>query len=127
MATYTEGALPLEFLISAGNGQISFDQVTLTASQGDLVPGTVLAKVTATGNFVAYDDDANGTTPGAGVAAGILCYAAPNSAATQTVTIVSRMAEVKKDALTWEASNDATEKAAGLADLAALMIIARAD
>jgi len=126
MAVYNEGALPLEFIQSHA-GPISFDQVTLTASQGDLVPGMVLAKVTATGNYVPYDDDANAGAPGTGVAAGILCYAAPNSASTQSVTILARMAEVKKSKLAWEASNDATEQANGLADMAPSMIVARAD
>lgn len=126
MATYNEPARPLEFLISEANGQRSREQVTLTASQGDLVPGTVLAKVTATGNYVPYDDDANAGTPGAGVALAILCYAAPNSASTQAITVIARDAEVYASELTWEASNDTTEKNAGIADLAAVGIIVRA-
>lgn len=125
MASYSEPVWPLEFLISEANGQRSREQVTLLAAQGDLVPGTVLAKVTATGKYVPYDDDANGTTAGVGIAAGILCYAAPNNAADQQVTIIARDAEIKSAALTWEASNDSTEKAAGLADLASIGIIAR--
>lgn len=126
MAVYNEANLPLEFLTYAvWDGHYSFEEVTLTASQGDLVPGTVLAKVTATGNYVPYDDDANAGTPGAGVAAGILCYAAPNSGSTQKVTIVARHAVVKSAMLTWEASNDSTEKAAGVADMLAIGILVR--
>jgi Bacteriophage lambda head decoration protein D len=126
MATYTEGQLPLEFLLSCANGQRSFEQVTLTASQGALAAGMVMARVTATGNYVPYDDDANAGTPGAGVALGVLCYPVENSASTQLITIVARDAEVKTAALRWEASNDGTEQTAGLADLAAVGIIARA-
>ncbi len=125
MATFNEPIRPLEFLISEANGSRSRDQVTLTASQGDLVAGTVLAKVTATGNYIPYDDDANGGTPGAGVALAILCYPAPNSASTQAITVISRDAEVDAAALTWESSNDSTEIAAGKADLAAVGIICR--
>lgn len=125
MATFNEPVRGLEFLISEANGQLSREQVTLTASQGALLPGTVMAKVTGTGNYVPYDDDANGATPGTGVAAGILCYAAPDSASTQIVTIIARQAEVKSSMLVWEASNDAGEKTAALAELAALGIIAR--
>lgn len=125
MASYTEPARPLEFIINH-HGEISFDEETLTASQGDLVPGTVLARVTATGNLVPYDDDANAGVPGSGIAVGVLCYAAPNSASTQKVTVLKRLAQVKSSLLVWEASNDTTEKNAGLAELAAQFVIARA-
>lgn len=125
MATYTEPQLPLEFLLSEANGQRSREQVTLTASQGALPAGMVMARVTATGNYVPYDDDANAGTPGSGVALGILAYPAENSASTQQVTIIARDAEVKTAALRWEASNDGTEQTAGIADLAAVGIIAR--
>lgn len=50
MATYNEPARPLEFLSSEAPGQLSREQVTLAASQGDLVPGTVLAKRTRAAN-----------------------------------------------------------------------------
>lgn len=125
MATYNEPIRPLEFLYSEANGQRSRDTVTLTASQGALVAGTVLAKITATGHYAPYDDDANGATAGIGVALAILAYDAPNSASTQSITVIARDAEVKASALTWEASNDGTEKTAGIADLAAVGIIVR--
>jgi hypothetical protein len=127
MTTYTEPLRPLEFLISEdlGAGQRSRSQETLTASQGALLPGTVMAKVTSTGHLVPYDDDANGTTAGVGIAVGILCYPAENSASTQLVTIIARDAVVQSDLLQWEASNDNTEKAAALAELLALGIVAR--
>ena len=125
MPTFNEPIRPLEFLLSEANGSLSRDQVTLTASQGDLAAGTVLARVTATGNYVPYDDDANGATPGAGVALAILAYPAPNSASTQAITVISRQAEVELAGLTWEASNDAGEIAAGRAELAAVGIICR--
>lgn len=125
MTTYTEPVRPLEFLISEAEGQRSRDQATLTASQGALLAGTVMAKVTATGNLVPYDDDANGTTAGVGIAVGILCYPAENVAATQIVSIIARDAEVNSAMLVWEASNDGTEKAAALVELLALGIVAR--
>lgn len=126
MATYNEPTRPLEFLYSEANGQRSRETVTLTAAQGALVAGTVMAKITGTGNWAPYDDDANGATAGIGIAAGILCYDAANDAATQSITIIARDAEVKEDMLTWEASNDAGEIAAGVVELAALGIIVRA-
>lgn len=122
MTTYNEPIRPLEFLISEANGHLSREQVTLLAAQGDLLAGTVMAKVTATGKYIPYDDDLNGTTAGAGIAAGILCYPAANNAADQIVTIIARQAEVRLAMLQWEASNDAGEKTAGLVELNALGI-----
>jgi len=126
MATYTEPRRPMEFLAFMIDPDYSLDEVTLTASQGALLAGTVMAKVTATGNYVPYDDDANAGTPGTGIAAGVLCYDTANSGSTQKVVIVARGAIVKQDLLVWEASNDTTEKNAGIAELVAAGIVVRA-
>lgn len=126
MASYSEPARALDFLISEANGHLSRENAVLTAAQPDLAAGTVMARVTATGNLVAYDDDANAGTPGAGIAVGILAYPAPANAATQQVMIIARQAEVQDELLVWEASNDAGEITAGKAELAALGIIIRA-
>lgn len=125
MATYTEARRPMEFLAWMIDPDYSLDEVTLTASQGALLAGTVMAKVTGTGNYVPYDDDANGATAGTGIAAGILCYDTANSGSTQKVVIVARGAIVKDALLVWEASNDAGEKAAAVAELTALGIVVR--
>lgn len=126
MAVYNEPLRPQEFLTYAvWDGHYSFEEVTLTAAQGELQPGTVMAKVTATGNWVPYDDDANAGTPGAGIAAGVLVYGAANNVATQKVLMLVRHAVVKSALLQWEGSNDAGEKTAALADLLALGIVAR--
>jgi len=125
MPSYSEPAHALDFLVSEANGHLSREQVTLTAAQGDLVAGTVMAKVTATGNYVPYDDDLNATVAGAGIAAGVLAYPAPNNAATQLITIIARQAEVQDELLVWEASNDTTEINAGKAELIAAGIIVR--
>jgi hypothetical protein len=125
MTTYTEAARGLEFLLWEQEEGYSREQVTLTASQGALLAGTVMAKVTGTGNYVPYDDDANGTTAGTGIAAGILCYDVANSGSTQPVVIIARQAIVKSALLVWEASNDSTEKAAAVVELTALGILVR--
>lgn len=126
MSVYTEPQLPLEFIQFMLNPDFNFEEVTLTAAQGALLAGTVMAKVTGTGNYVPYDDDANGTTAGVGIADGILCYPVANDAATQKVVILKRgPAIVKSAALQWEASNDAGEKTAAIAELVALGILVR--
>lgn len=67
----TEATRPGEFLLSEGSGAISRDAVTIGA--GDLPAGQVLGKVTASGNYVAYDP---GASDGSEVAAAILYGAA---------------------------------------------------
>ncbi len=78
MTTYNEPARPLEFLISEANGQLSRENVTLAVSQGDLVPGAVLGKITKAGTATAAAIAGNtgtGTvgsiTVGAGAKAGV--------------------------------------------------------
>lgn len=215
MATYNEPVRALEFLVSEAPGQLSREQVTLAASQGDLVAGTVLGKITvgaktavgaagtpapaaatitagptagaaakagvhtftcliggsataskwehrdpegefvgtATGNtaytggglsgltitdsgtdpvageqftvtvsmaaaagtYAVYDNTA---TNGTEVADAILAYPVDNVAATQAITVIDRLAEVKSDLLDWD-DNDSTGITAGTADLLA--------
>lgn len=116
MTTYTEPRRPLEFLLWEVHSQFSRAEVTLAASQGALPAGTVLAKDTASGNYVVYNN-ASGTA-GVNVAAGILAYPADNVAATQKIAIIERFALVKDAELNW-ATNDATGITAGKADLLA--------
>lgn len=123
MSTYNEPARPLEFLLSEANGALSREEVTLTASQGALTAGLVLAKVGSTGHYVPYDNGS--ATEGVNVADAILAYDVANSGSTQKITVIARLAEVKAGALGW-GSNDATGKTAGTADLAAKLILVRA-
>jgi len=216
MATYNEPVRPLEFLISEANGQLSREQVTLAASQGALVAGTVLGKKTKagtasaaafsgnTGNgtmgsitvgagakvgvyklvmiepgsnvgtFTVEDPDGviigrgavasafsagglaftladgatdfiagdgfditvaagantyavydNTATDGSEVAVAVLAYPVDNVAATQSVTVIERLAEVKYSLLNW-GSNDSTGITAGKADLLTKLIQVRA-
>lgn len=74
------------------------------------------------GTYVAYDDDA---TDGSDVAAGILFGACDATDAVMDAVAIVRDAEVATDRLVWASTNDATDKANGLADLAALKILAR--
>ena len=116
MSTYTEPLRPLEFLSWELHHQLSREDGTLAASQGDLVTGTVLAKLTSGGNYVVYDNTS--VVAGANAAYGVLAYAAPNSTGTQKVTIIERLAVLDAPLLTWGA-NDDTGIAAGKADLLA--------
>lgn len=96
------------------------EQITITAGQ-NLVTGTVVGKVTGTGNYVIYDNTA-GT--GAEAAAGILIADVDATGiATKPGVILARgPAIVSKAGLTWNAAGDVSD---GLADLKLLGIIAR--
>ena len=117
----TETLRPGEFILAEANGTISREAVTIASGQ-NLVAGTVVGKVSASGKYIAYDDD---NADGSQTAAGILYAAVDASAADKPGVIIARHAEVVDSLLTWAATNDAGDKTAGKADLAALDIILR--
>lgn len=122
MATYTESQRPLEFLLSEAPGTLSRESVTIVSGAGEVVAGTVLGKITASGKYKPYDDD-NGD--GSDTAAAIALMTVDATSADAACAVVFRLAEVKTDALVWAGTNDAGDKTAGLADLAAKYIVAR--
>lgn len=110
-----EGKHTAEFLLSEGNGSISREQVVISSTAAAMVPGTVVGKITATGEYVAYS---NAASDGSEVAAGVLYAGVKDSAADQSAVIIARHAEVIASELT---GLDTT----GKADLLALGIICR--
>lgn len=111
----TEGKHTGEFLLSEGEGQISRDKVTIVANSGDLVPGTVLGVITASGKYAPYvDAHADGTQ----AAKAVLYAHVPASAADQPAVVIARYAEVMGSMLTGSDAN-------GVADLAGVGIIVR--
>ena len=112
----TEGKHTAEFLLSEGNGSISREQGILRSESGALAAGTLLGRVTATGELSAYDN--SGSPVGVGVAVGVLYANVPDSTVDQKVTYIARNAEVLGSALTGL-------DAPGRADLAALGIVIR--
>lgn len=119
---FTEGTRDAEWLISEANYWRSRDEVVIAASQ-TLVTGAVLGRVTANDEFVELNPAA---VDGSEVAAAILIHPA-TTAAGETVkrAVVARDAEVVDDLLVFAAGVDATERAAAVAELAALGIVAR--
>lgn len=114
--TLTAGKNTAEFLLTEGDGFYSRERITIASEAGALVAGTILGKVTATGEYRAYD---NADSPaGIGVAAGILYANVPDSTADQKATAIVRHAEVSEAELT---GLDAGARA----DLAALGIVIR--
>lgn len=123
MATYTEGALPLEFLGWEAHPNFCREKVTVVSGTAAMKAGRVIGKVTASGKFAHYN---NAATDGTGVASGVLLYDVDASAAdVEAVVLFRGPAIVTADDLGWGA-NDSTGIAAGITDLAAIGIIARA-
>ncbi|MFH5923840.1 head decoration protein [Roseomonas xinghualingensis] len=121
-----EGFYPGHFLVSQANGFRSRDTIIVANATGAAVTlqaGTVLAKLTATGNYVPYD---NAGTDGSEVASAIL-YATVvvPASGTKRAAAITRAAEVNTAELQWDGSVDAAGKTAGLADLLAQGIVAR--
>ncbi|QCO04170.1 head decoration protein [Azospirillum argentinense] len=123
MATLTEN-LPHagSYLISEGNGDISRETVPLASGNGVIRTGTVLAKLTATGKYVPYD---NAGTDGSETAAAILWEERDTTDGDVKAVVTARHTTVNKAELVWAAGVDAAGITAGLADLAVLSIIAR--
>lgn len=104
-----------EFLISEASGTRSREEVTIDASAGAMVAGTVVSKLTASGKYVAYDDVG---TDGSEVAAGVLYAAVSDLAVDQKAVVIVRDAEVAENRLTGVNAN-------AKVDLAALGVIVR--
>lgn len=123
MTTFTETAHPMEGLTSEANGFRSRDAITIAESQ-TIVPGAVLGKVTATGQYVVYDPAA---TDGSETAAAIALYPATTAAGeTQVIAAIMRDAEFRLGSLVFEAAVDQAGQDAAIASLASAHILARA-
>lgn len=114
-------ARPGHYIVSEANGYRSREQVVIASGAGKLEPGAVLAKA-ASGEFVPL---APAATDGTQNAAAILFEGCDATAAAARRTITARDSEVQAPALIWPAAITASQKAAALAALAALGIVAR--
>lgn len=123
MATFTEGPLPLEFIFFELHPNYNRERITIASGTAAMKAGRVVGKITASGKHKHYDNTAS---DGSQVAAGVLLYDVDASAAdTEAVVLFRGPAIVTADELGWGA-NDATGISAGITDLAAMNIIARA-
>lgn len=109
------------FVLSLANRNRSLENVTILSGQ-DLQAGAVLGKVTSSGKYVAFDNDA---TDGSQTVAGVLLAACDASDGDQQAAIVARDAEVNEHELVWDEDNDTADITAGLAELITLGIIPR--
>jgi hypothetical protein len=123
MTVVTEGRHWCEGIKSEASGHRSRDVVTIGNSQ-TVVPGSVLGKVTASGNYVAFDATAS---DGSENACAIALYPATTGASdTASVTALVRDCEFRIEDMMWKSGQTAGNITTGLAQLKALGIIARA-
>lgn len=123
MRTMTDRPRDLAFVLSEDGAGLSRDEVTIAAGSGVLEAGTVLGVVTASKKHTAHK---SGVNTGEETAAAVLAYRTDATTADARAVVISRIAQVKKPMLVFDASvNDATKVATALAQLASKDIIAR--
>jgi hypothetical protein len=116
MTVFREGRHPGEFLLSEAAGQRSRGTATIASGAGVIAAGTVLGMDGA--NYVPATDATD--------AVAVSIYGCDASVEDQDIAIIARDAEVKADALTFDASvDDDTKRAAKVTQLASVGILVR--
>jgi hypothetical protein len=121
MTTQTESIHALEFLLSEGEGQISRETVTLISGQ-NLIAGTVLGMIAASGKYTLHDPSALDGSEGA---AAILLQDADASGGDMPVAVIKRLGEVSGALLTWKVGITSGQKTNAILELAVINIIVR--
>lgn len=123
MAIVYEGRHPGTFLLSEANFHRSRDNIVVASGAGKLEAGTILAKVTASGKYVAA---AATGSDGTQTAVAVLFRGVDATSADVPVAAITRDAEVKGIELVYGTTvNDDTKKLASRTQLAAAGIITR--
>jgi hypothetical protein len=123
MPTKTETLGAGAFIKSEANGELSREAIVLASGAGALLAGTVLGKITASGKYKAYDNDA---ADGTQTAAAILFRDTDATSADVAAVGIVRLAEVWRDRLVWGAVvTTQAEKDAAYVDMATVNIAVR--
>lgn len=125
MTTYTEPAQLSDFLKFELAPEVQWCRETVTLVSGqNLAAGTVLGKISASGKYTAYDNDA---ATGEQTAAGILLFATDASGGDKKCVILARgPAILALENIAWGAGvTTQGEKDAAVVDLAAIDIRVR--
>ncbi len=126
MTSATMGPRALAFLLSEATASRSRTSVTIASGAGKLEPGTVLGRITASGEYVASPDVETVGIEGAETAVAILGYAVDATDSAVDVAAIDRDAEVKVSMLIFDASIDDQAKTdAKIAQLGAVGIRVR--
>ena len=123
MALKTETQGPYAFLYSEAEGTLSREAIVLASGAGELLAGTVLGKITASGKYKPYDNDA---ADGTQTAVAILAYDTDATSADIAAAAIVRLAEVWQSRLVWGAGvTTQAEKDAAYNDFATVNIAVR--
>lgn len=118
MANIEETGRPSDWLKREADSHFSREQITVVSGAGELVSGTVLGKITASGKYTPVTVAA---ADGSQTAAGILLEDVDATSGDVSAVIIARDAIVSNQGLTYGADVDTTaERTAVHADLAAL-------
>jgi hypothetical protein len=109
------------FIVSEANKTRSRATITVAAGE-NLVAGQVLAYITASGEYTAYDNDGTSVS---NAAAAILFDNCDATDGAKTAVAIVRDAEVHGDEIVFANSEDTGDKEAAFADLATHGIIVR--
>ena len=116
----------LSFLLSEAAGQRSRNAGRIASGAGKLAPGTVLGKVTASGEYIPSTAASVAGKEGAETAVAILAYGVDATNEAVEVAIIDRDAEAKLPMLSFDASvDDQTKTDAKVAQLDAVGIRVR--
>jgi len=121
MTTKFEIIQSAEFILDYEEN-LSLDKVTLITGQ-NLLAGTVLGKITASGKYTKH---ATGAADGSQTAAAILYAPCDATSADMPCVVVSRLAEVADDKLIYMTAISAPNKLAAIAALLTTFIVVRA-
>lgn len=120
--SYSDAGLANDWLASEGPGRISRDQGLLAPLAADAPSGTVLGQITASSLYVPLAPAAG---DGSQVAAAVLHHKRKINAANQRCTLISRIAEIVDNRLTWPAGITTNQKKTAQGQLAAKFLICR--
>ena len=121
MTTLTEQGHAGGFIISEANGNRSRENVTIVSGE-DLEAGCFLGKITSGGKYAHYN---NGASDGTQTAVAVLIAKCDATGGDVAAAVIARDAEVNADELVWIDDSPSSDVTAGLADLAAVGILAR--
>jgi hypothetical protein len=114
MTTFTMGPRPGAFLASEANGTLSRDPIVIAAGTGTVLPGTVLGRLTANGQYVPLDP---GAADGSQTASGVLFDQVTRGTAAVRGVGVVRFAELNGFELVWPSGITAPQRTAAIAQL----------
>lgn len=114
MTTFTMGPRAGAFLASEANGTLSRDPILIAAGTGTVEPGTVLGRITATGQYVPLN---LAGADGSEIAAGVLFDEVTRGGSPVRGVGVVRFAELNGFELIWPGGITNPQKAAAIAQL----------